>query len=211
MSRKSAYVGAGGVHRRAHRIGEQVVLPAERLHEQHAAESVDGGLLEDLVVVRDVGRALRGKAILGAGAGDKVLVAFDGHGGFVVGVVAGAPGVIGDEDEGVHGVPDEVVDPGVVRERTVAGFVRHAPPTREDDTLPVPVEGPERPLDGAADSSGNTVVSDERLSEAVDLPAELVYDDCTNNIAGSIGERLERVPLVEVFRDHGVNFLEGDL
>lgn len=82
-----AYVSSSGVHRGSHGICEQVELPSGGLHKQHASEGVDRGLLEDVVVVRDVCGALRGEVVVAAGAGDEVLITLDGHGGFVVGVV----------------------------------------------------------------------------------------------------------------------------
>jgi len=95
-------VGAGRIHRGAHDVGQEIILPAESLHEEHTTESIDGGLLKDFMIVRDMCARLRRKAIVGTGAGDEVLVSFDGHGGFVMSMMGRSPGIVGNEDKCVH-------------------------------------------------------------------------------------------------------------
>jgi hypothetical protein len=84
---KRSHVSPRRVHRRAHRVRRQVDLPSKNLHEEHTAEGVDGRFFEDLVVIREIGRRLGGQVIVCASARNEVLVTFNGHGGFVVGMV----------------------------------------------------------------------------------------------------------------------------
>ena len=84
-------VRALGVHGRAERVVEQVRVPAEELHREHAREAVDGRLLEEVVVVRDVRDRGGREAVVGARARDVVLVALDGAGRFL-GAAAGRGG-----------------------------------------------------------------------------------------------------------------------
>lgn len=106
---------------------------------------------------------------------------------------------------------DRVVDPVVGRQRSVAGFVGHAPPASEDDTLPVPVEGPESPLRQATYSRRSTIVLHERLGERVDHPPKLVDYDSGDDVPGDIKKGLSGVFLVKVFGDDRVDFRQGHL
>jgi len=106
-------VGSGRVHWRAHRIGEKIELPAESLHENHAKESVDRCLLEYVMIISDVSRAFRWQVVIRARARDKVLVAFNGHRGLVMGVMSRSPSLIRDENKSVKTKSDDVIDPGV--------------------------------------------------------------------------------------------------
>jgi len=144
--RRFEVVRARRIHRVAHDVGEEVVLPAKCLHEEHATKSVNWRLFKDIMVVGDVGTGFRRKAVVCTSAGDEVFIALNGHGGFVVSMVSRPPGVVRDKDKSMHGIPDEVVHPAVIRQTSVSGFVGHAPPASEDNTLNVPVESPERPF-----------------------------------------------------------------
>lgn len=55
MIKLITYIGTRGVHRGTHGVGEQVELPAQSLHEKHTKEGVDRRLLEDIVIVSDMG------------------------------------------------------------------------------------------------------------------------------------------------------------
>jgi len=55
---------ARGVHWGTHSVGEKIVLPAKCLHKKHTSKAVNRGLLEDVVVIRNMCAGLRGKAIV---------------------------------------------------------------------------------------------------------------------------------------------------
>jgi len=140
--RRFEMVSTRRIHRVAHDVGEEVVLPAKCLHEEHATKSVNWRLFKDIMVVGDVGTGLRRKAVVRTSAGNEVLIALNGHGGFVVSMVSRPPGVVRDKDKSMHGIPDDMVHPAVIRQTSVSGFVGHAPPASKDNALNVPVEGP---------------------------------------------------------------------
>lgn len=81
---------------------------------------------------------------------------------------------------------NEVVEPVVVRERAVSCLVGHAPPAREDDTLPIPIERPQGPFRYQSEHRGKVAVDDEGRCEGVDGPAELVDDDGAEDISRDI-------------------------
>lgn len=74
-------------------------MPAKCLHEEHATKSVNWRLFKDIMVVGDVGTGLRRKAVVRTSAGNEVLIALNGHGGFVVSMVSRPPGVVRDKDK----------------------------------------------------------------------------------------------------------------
>jgi len=95
VKKKKTDVGTGRIHRRTHSIGKEIVLPTKCLHKDHPAKSVDRSLFKDFMIVGDVGTCLRRKVVVSTRPGNEVLVALDGHGSLVVGVMGGAPGIIG--------------------------------------------------------------------------------------------------------------------
>lgn len=111
----------------------------------------------------------------------------------------------------MHSVSDEVVNPAVVRETSVSSLVRKAPPSCQDNTLPVPVESPKAPFHKRADSGRNAIVVNERIGKRIDHPSEFVNYNCAGNIAGGIRKSLERVLLMKMLRDNCMNFSQGDL
>lgn len=74
-------------------------MPSERLHKEHTSKRVDRRFLEDVVVIRDTGNVFWGQVVVGAGTRNKVLVALNGHGRFVVSVMRRAPGVVGNQNK----------------------------------------------------------------------------------------------------------------
>lgn len=97
--KKRTDVGTRWIHRRSHSIGKKIVLPTKGLHKKHPSKTVDGSLLEDLMIVGNVSAGLRGKIVVSTRSGNEVLVALDGHGSLVMGMMGGAPGIIGNQDE----------------------------------------------------------------------------------------------------------------
>jgi len=80
-------VGAFRVHRASEGVVQKVCLPSEELHEDHASESVDGGLFEHLLVVGMGGSVFSRKVVVNASTGNKVLIALDRASCLVMGVV----------------------------------------------------------------------------------------------------------------------------
>ena len=92
-----------------------------------------------------------------------------------------------------------------------SGALTEAPPSGERDALPVPIHGPERPLDGLGCAVGHGEVCDEALCEGLDLEAEAVEGVRAGDVADGVVEGLEGGLLVEVLGDGGVDLCEGRL
>ena len=132
---------------------------------------------------------------------------------------------------GVQAVAEDVVHGAIIRERSMPRFVpwtprisihtlwkdtewrrrTKAPPSGEGDALPVPIHGPERPLDGLGCAVGHGEVCDEALCEGLDLEAEAVEGVRAGDVADGVVEGLEGGLLVEVLGDGGVDLCEGRL
>lgn len=199
-------------------------MPSDSLHKEHACKCVDWGFLKDVVVIRDMCTGFGRQVVVGASTRDEVFITFNGHGRFVVSMVRGTPGVIGDQNKlertqvrilkfywirmtnCVQRISDDMVNPAEVGKTTMSSFVRQAPPSRQDNALPVPVERPEAPFDKRPDSRRNAIVINERIGKRINHPSEFVNYHRTDNVAENISKGLECVPLVKMLRDNCMNF-----
>lgn len=121
-------------------VGEQVQLPAAELVADQLQERDDGGLLGEMLELLDAHVLLLRELLVRPRHEDGVLLHVAS-----VPVVAGVgdlPGEVRDEQEGMGGPADEVVDALVGRERPVAAFVSQNPHPCPDAALEEAVCGP---------------------------------------------------------------------
>ena len=83
----------------AHDIGQKVILPAKKLHKNHAKEGIDGRLLKNVMVVRQCSCEFEGETVIGARSRHIVFVALNGHRRLVVSMMSRPPRVVGYENE----------------------------------------------------------------------------------------------------------------
>lgn len=119
-------------------------------------------------------------------------------------MVSRPPGIVGDENElvriwelddrffregetyRVETKTDSVIEPIVLRKRTVSSLVGHTPPAGKYNALPVPVKCPERPFGHNSNGCRESIVLNKGSRKRVYEPAQLVYDDGANNITHHI-------------------------
>lgn len=100
---------------------------------------------------------------------------------------------------------DSVIEPIVLRERTVSSLVGHAPPASKYNALPVPVKCPKRPFGHSSNGCRESIVLDKGSRSRVYEPPQLVYDDGADNIAHHIKQRFSSMFLVEMFGNNRVH------
>ena len=101
---------------------------------------------------------------------------------------------------------NKMVNPVVGRKCAVSCFMSHTPPSGEDDTLTVPIEGPEKPVNESSNDWSESKILDERARERVNHPSEFVNGDGAKDVAEHISKRLDCIFLMKRFGNDGANF-----
>ena len=102
--------------------------------------------------------------------------------------------------------PNKMVNPAVGRKCTVSCFISHTPPSSKDNTLTMPVEGPEGPINKSSNDWGESKILDQRARERINHPSKFVNNEGAKNVTKNISKCFEGVFLMKGFGNDGTNF-----
>lgn len=93
----------------------------------------------------------------------------------------------------------------------MASLMSHTPPSSQNNTLPVPVESPQRPLNYQPNSRGEPIFFDNEFCGRFNEPPQFINNKGTEDITRDVDKSLGGIFFMQVFRNCGVNFSEGYL
>lgn len=166
-------------------VEAEVHLPPGELVHEKTEEGVDGGIFEVLQPGGEV-----------AGAALVVLVCPGDEGRVALGVVCVAvvarvgdfPAEVGDQQEGVQGPADDVVDERVRREGAVAAFVREDPDAGADAALGEAVGGPGEDAQGLRGDQVDLERGVEEHAGVEEVPGDIGAGDGERAVEAVLGD-----------------------